>query len=45
MIDWQKVWDEFDRWFDERSATVQDTPTWGQQKAKIIELVQKHKNY
>jgi hypothetical protein len=38
MINWKKVWREFDRWFELHGTA----PNWADQKQKIELLVKKH---
>lgn len=36
-VNWEKVWEEFDKWHDEKFD-----PTWVAQKRKIQQLVKKY---
>lgn len=38
-VNWEKVWEEFDEWHDEKFD-----PTWNAQKRKIQQLVKKYSN-
>lgn len=37
MIEWKKLWEEFDEWYGEKFD-----PTWNAQKRKIEQLVKKY---